>query len=125
MLFAGVRRRCPVGALPVDVLWLMTSTRWWSTPGRPRTWRVVAATQLRQGLSQRQLSMIALGGVIGAGLFVGSGVVIKDTGPAAFLTHALCGLLVVLVMRLLGEMAAADPSAGSLADYPGRALGGC
>ncbi|EFG76435.1 putative GABA permease [Mycobacterium parascrofulaceum ATCC BAA-614] len=80
--------------------------------------------QLRQGLSQRQLSMIALGGVIGAGLFVGSGVVIKDTGPAAFLSYALCGLLIVLVMRMLGEMAAADPSTGSFADYAAKALGG-
>ncbi|WP_077090377.1 amino acid permease [Mycobacterium rhizamassiliense] len=81
-------------------------------------------SQLRQGLSQRQLSMIALGGVIGAGLFVGSGVVIKDTGPAAFLTYALCGLLVILVMRMLGEMAAANPSTGSFADYAAKALGG-
>ncbi len=85
---------------------------------------MAGTSQLRQGLSQRQLSMIALGGVIGAGLFVGSGVVIKDTGPAAFLTYALCGLLVVLVMRMLGEMAAADPSTGSFADYAGKALGG-
>ncbi|OBH52165.1 amino acid permease [Mycobacterium sp. E2479] len=80
--------------------------------------------QLRQGLSQRQLSMIALGGVIGAGLFVGSGVVIRDTGPAAFLTYALCGLLIVSVMRMLGEMAAANPSTGSFADYAAKALGG-
>ena len=68
--------------------------------------------------------MIALGGVIGAGLFVGSGVVIRDTGPAAFLTYALCGLLIVLVMRMLGEMAAANPSTGSFADYAATALGG-
>jgi GABA permease len=80
--------------------------------------------QLQQGLSQRQLTMIAIGGVIGAGLFVGSGVVIKDTGPAAFLTYALCGLLIVLVMRMLGEMATANPSTGSFADYAGLALGG-
>src|ERR1700753_235639 len=81
-------------------------------------------SQLRQGLSPRQLSMIALGVVIGAGLFVGSGVVIHDTGPAAFLTYALCGVLVVLVMRMLGEMAAANPSTGSFADYAATALGG-
>ncbi|MDP7704048.1 amino acid permease [Mycobacterium sp. TY815] len=79
---------------------------------------------LKQGLSQRQLSMIAIGGVIGAGLFVGSGVVIKETGPAAFLTYAICGLLIVLVMRMLGEMAAANPSTGSFADYAATALGG-
>ncbi|PJE08070.1 amino acid permease [Mycobacterium sp.] len=79
---------------------------------------------LKQGLSQRQLSMIAIGGVIGAGLFVGSGVVISETGPAAFLTYAICGLLIVLVMRMLGEMAAANPSTGSFADYAATALGG-
>lgn len=81
-------------------------------------------TQLRQGLSQRQLNMIAIGGVIGAGLFVGSGVVIHKTGPAAFLTYAICGLLIILVMRMLGEMATANPSTGSFADYATTALGG-
>jgi GABA permease len=44
-------------------------------------------TQLQKGLKQRHLTMIAIGGVIGAGLFVGSGVVINQTGPAAFLTY--------------------------------------
>ncbi|BBX75011.1 amino acid permease [Mycobacterium shinjukuense] len=80
--------------------------------------------QLRPGLSQRQLNMIALGGVIGAGLFVGSGVVIRETGPAAFLTYAVCGGLIILVMRMLGEMANARPSTGSFADYAAHALGG-
>src|ERR1700727_1466150 len=83
-----------------------------------------ADSQLRQGVSQPQLRMIGLDGVMGAGLFVGSGVVIRDTGPAAFLTYALCGVLVVLVMRMLGEMAAANPSTGSFADYAAQALGG-
>ncbi|MDT5351030.1 MAG: permease [Mycobacterium sp.] len=83
-----------------------------------------ATPQLRQGLSQRQLSMIAIGGVFGAGVFVGSGVVLRDTGPAAFLTYAICGLLIILVMRMLGEMATANPSTGSFADYAAKALGG-
>src|SRR6059058_4080745 len=83
-----------------------------------------STTQLRQGLSQRQLSMIALGGVIGAGLFVGSGVVIGKTGPASFLTYALCGVLIILVMRMLGEMATANPTTGSFAEYAREALGG-
>jgi GABA permease len=82
------------------------------------------ASPLRGGLSQRQLNMIALGGVIGAGLFVGSGVIIEETGPGAFITYALCGVLVVLVMRMLGEMATAHPSTGSFADYARQALGG-
>jgi GABA permease len=82
------------------------------------------ASPLRRGLSQRQLNMIALGGVIGAGLFVGSGVIIAETGPGAFITYAVCGVLVVLVMRMLGEMATANPSTGSFADYARQALGG-
>ena len=73
--------------------------------------------ELQAGLTQRHLTMITIGGVIGAGLFVGSGVVIADTGPAAFLSYALCGVLIVLVMRMLGEMAVANPSTGSFSDY--------
>ena len=80
-------------------------------------------SELRQGLSQRQLNMLAIGGVIGAGLFVGSGFVISATGPGAFLTYALCGALMILVMRMLGEMATANPSTGSFADYARQALG--
>jgi GABA permease len=81
-------------------------------------------TELHKGLKQRHLTMIAIGGVIGAGLFVGSGVVINEAGPGAFLAYALTGVLIVMVMRMLGEMAAANPSTGSFADYARRALGG-
>src|SRR3954452_7966719 len=81
-------------------------------------------TELKKGLKQRHLTMIAIGGVIGAGLFVGSGVVINDVGPAAFLTYAATGVLIVMVMRMLGEMATANPSTGSFADYARKALGG-
>jgi GABA permease len=80
--------------------------------------------ELQRGLRQRHLTMIAIGGVIGAGLFVGSGVVINDVGPAAFLTYAATGVLIVMVMRMLGEMATANPSTGSFADYAAKALGG-
>ena len=80
--------------------------------------------ELHKGLNQRHLTMIAMGGVIGAGLFVGSGAVINDAGPGAFLSYALCGVLIVMVMRMLGEMAVANPSTGSFADYARRALGG-
>jgi len=83
-----------------------------------------AGPQLHKGLKQRHLTMIAIGGVIGAGLFVGSGVVINAAGPGAFITYALTGLLIVMVMRMLGEMATANPSTGSFADYARQALGG-
>jgi GABA permease len=79
---------------------------------------------LQKGLKQRHLTMIAIGGVIGAGLFVGSGVVINQTGPAAFLSYFITGVLIVLVMRMLGEMATANPSTGSFSDYSRQALGG-
>ena len=80
--------------------------------------------ELHKGLNQRQIAMIAMGGVIGAGLFVGSGVVINSTGPGAFLSYAITGVLIIFVMRMLGEMATANPSTGSFADYSRKALGG-
>jgi GABA permease len=79
--------------------------------------------ELKAGLKNRHLSMIAIGGVIGAGLFVGSGAGIAKAGPGILVSYALAGLLVVLVMRMLGEMAAADPSSGSFSTYADRALG--
>ncbi|MFE9627268.1 amino acid permease [Streptomyces sp. NPDC006527] len=78
---------------------------------------------LSHGLKQRHLSMIALGGVIGAGLFVGSGAGIAAAGPSIVLAYALSGLLVMLVMRMLGEMSAAHPSSGSFSAHAERALG--
>src|SRR3954451_21611189 len=81
-------------------------------------------TELQKGLKQRHLTMIANGGVIGAGLFVGSGVVMNETGPAAFISYLITGILIILVMRMLGEMATANPSTGSFADYARQALGG-
>ncbi|MER7396034.1 amino acid permease [Streptomyces sp. NPDC000151] len=78
---------------------------------------------LRGELKQRHMRLIALGGVIGAGLFVGSGVVIEDAGPAAIISFLLAGGLVILVMRMLGEMAVARPSVGSFYAYARLALG--
>ncbi|WP_206502420.1 amino acid permease [Streptomyces chrestomyceticus] len=78
---------------------------------------------LQAGLKNRHLSMIAIGGVIGAGLFVGSGAGIAAAGPGILISYALTGLLVVLVMRMLGEMAAASPTSGSFSAYADRALG--
>src|SRR5215211_1843930 len=80
--------------------------------------------QLGKGLRQRHLAMIAIGGVIGAGLFVGSGAVIAQVVTPAFVTYALTGVLIIMVMRMLGEMAAANPSTGSFADYARQSLGG-
>ncbi|MFD3697705.1 amino acid permease [Streptomyces sp. NPDC058646] len=78
---------------------------------------------LGNGLKQRHLSMIALGGVIGAGLFVGSGAGIAAAGPSIVLAYAASGLLVMFVMRMLGEMSAANPASGSFSVHAERAVG--
>ncbi|MFF0157687.1 amino acid permease [Streptomyces sp. NPDC005263] len=78
---------------------------------------------LQAGLKNRHLSMIAIGGVIGAGLFVGSSSGIATAGPGILLSYALVGTLVVLVMRMLGEMSAANPTSGSFSAHADRALG--
>ncbi|MDQ1010777.1 GABA permease [Streptomyces sp. V4I23] len=88
------------------------------TPGQPPS-----SDGLKAGLKNRHLSMIAIGGVIGAGLFVGSASGIAAAGPAILVSYALVGLLVVFVMRMLGEMAAASPNSGSFSAYADRALG--
>ncbi|MCW7945283.1 amino acid transporter [Streptomyces hygroscopicus] len=82
-----------------------------------------ADVSLSHGLKQRHLSMIALGGVIGAGLFVGSGAGIAAAGPSIVVAYAVSGILVMLVMRMLGEMSAAYPSSGSFSAHAERAIG--
>jgi gamma-aminobutyrate permease len=78
---------------------------------------------LRPALSSRQLTMIGLGGVIGAGLFVGSGKAIHSTGPGVVFAYAGIGVLIVLVMRMLAELAVASPQTGSFSAYASRELG--
>lgn len=82
-----------------------------------------ASDGLQRTLRTRHMQMIALGGVIGAGLFVGSGVVIQAAGPGAIVSFALTGALVVLVMRMLGELAVAAPAVGGFYEYARLALG--
>ncbi len=75
-------------------------------------------------LQPRHVTMIALGGVIGAGLFVGASTAISLGGPGVVLVYAASGVLILLIMRMLGEMAVAQPGAGSsFAGYATAALG--
>ncbi|GGU75672.1 amino acid ABC transporter permease [Pseudomonas laurentiana] len=78
---------------------------------------------LKHGLTTRQVSMISIAGIIGAGLFIGSSNAIATAGPAILISYALTGLLVLLVMRMLGEMAVANPNSGSFSTYAGEAIG--
>ncbi|MEX0380316.1 amino acid permease [Leuconostoc sp. MS02] len=73
--------------------------------------------ELSRDLSSHQMQMIALGGTIGVGLFMGSAATIKWTGVSVILAYALAGLVLYLVMRALGEMLYVDPSVGSFANY--------
>ncbi|WP_406512085.1 amino acid permease [Streptomyces sp. NBC_00161] len=83
----------------------------------------IPAEPLSHSLKQRHLTMLGLGGVIGAGLFVGSGAGIGIAGPAIICSYLLAGALAMLVMRALGEMSAAMPASGSFSVYAERALG--
>ncbi|MEU9453844.1 amino acid permease [Streptomyces sp. NPDC048277] len=94
-----------------------------STPVETPPTHDADGASLSHGLKQRHLSMIALGGVIGAGLFVGSGAGIAAAGPSIVIAYTLSGLIVMLVMRMLGEMSAAYPSSGSFSAHAERAIG--
>src|ERR671913_2220188 len=78
---------------------------------------------LQPGLKRRHMTMISLGGIIGAGLFVGTGPILNQAGPATILTYLFTGCILILIMRMLGEMAVAQPSVGSFSDYARMALG--
>lgn len=67
--------------------------------------------------------MMGLGSAIGAGLFLGSGVGVRAAGPAILLSYVVAGVLVIFVMRMLGELAAARPASGTFATYGRQAFG--
>lgn len=86
---------------------------------------------LHRGLKNRHVQLIALGGAIGTGLFLGSASTIKMAGPAVILSYAFGGFIAFLIMRQLGEMIAQEPVAGSFSnlahtywgDFPGMVSG--
>jgi len=80
-------------------------------------------TELSRSLQPRHVTMISIGGIIGAGLFVGSSASIAATGPAIVLSYLITGLLVLLVMRMLGEMAVGNPQIRSFTEFARAGLG--
>ena len=80
-------------------------------------------TGLNRTLSHRHITMITIGGIIGAGLFVGSSVAIAGAGPASVLSYIGSGLIFVLLMQMLAEMAMALPDVRSFSEYTRAALG--
>jgi len=83
----------------------------------------VKTKKLGEGLSNRHITMISIGGVIGAGLFVGSSTAIAKAGPAVILAYLITSIMVFLVMRMLGEMAVLEPDTGSFSTYARKAIG--
>ncbi|HIB8670006.1 TPA: amino acid permease [Escherichia coli] len=79
--------------------------------------------ELGGGLKSRHVTMLSIAGVIGASLFVGSSVAIAEAGPAVLLAYLFAGLLVVMIMRMLAEMAVATPDTGSFSTYADKAIG--
>ena len=73
--------------------------------------------KLQHKLKNRHIQMIALGGVIGTGLFFGSAKSIQSTGPSIILSYILGGIVIYIIMRALGEMTVYKPSSGSFSDY--------
>jgi AAT family amino acid transporter len=80
-------------------------------------------TPLRHAMKPRQLIMMGLGSAIGAGLFLGSGIGVQTAGPAVLVSYLIAGALVIIVMRALGEMAAARPASGAFSVYAADAMG--
>lgn len=74
-------------------------------------------TKLKRGLKNRHIQLIALGGAIGTGLFLGVAQTIKMAGPAVLLGYAIGGFIAFLIMRQLGEMVVEEPVAGSFSHF--------
>ncbi len=86
------------------------------TPGDLST-IVERESGLRRSLTARQLSMIAIGGAIGTGLFLGSGFAIGLAGPSVLVSYAIGALIALLLMGCLAEMTVAHPTTGSFGTY--------
>ncbi len=84
---------------------------------------VEGSGELRRVLASRHVTMITIGGIMGAGLFVGSSVTIAAAGPAIVLSYLVAGTMVLLIMRMLGEMAVALPQLRSFGDFVRTGLG--
>ncbi|GAA2479351.1 amino acid permease [Streptomyces gobitricini] len=77
----------------------------------------------QRGLGARQIQMIAIGGAIGTGLFLGAGKAISKAGPSLILAYAIAGLVIFFIMRALGELLMYRPVSGSFSEYAREFIG--
>ncbi|WP_236243316.1 amino acid permease [Streptomyces sp. CC228A] len=77
----------------------------------------------QRGLGARQIQMIAIGGAIGTGLFLGAGTAISKAGPSLVLAYALAGVVIFFIMRALGELLMYRPVSGSFSEYAREFVG--
>lgn len=83
----------------------------------PKLQTIESGEQLTRGLSSAQLSMIAIGGAIGTGLFLGSSLAVRLAGPGVIFSYLIGAFIALLFMGALSEMAVAHPTAGSFGVY--------
>ncbi|MEU0005651.1 amino acid permease [Streptomyces sp. NPDC006314] len=76
-----------------------------------------------KGLKHRHVNMIAVGGAVGTGLFLGARGRLADAGPFLFIAYAVCGVFAFLVVRALGELVLYRPSSGAFVSYAREFLG--
>ena len=79
--------------------------------------------RLKRGLKSRHVTMIAIGGAIGTGLFLGSGSAIHSAGPSIILSYLIVGIITFFMMRALGELILADPDSHSFLESIKKYLG--
>ena len=97
-----------------------------TTPAQPISNQAALTAEdagYHKSLSPRQLQMIAIGGAIGTGLFLGAGGRLASAGPGLFLVYGVCGVFVFLILRAMGELVLHRPTTGSFVSYAREFLG--
>ncbi|GAA3703110.1 L-asparagine permease [Zhihengliuella alba] len=89
----------------------------------PETTTALTAEGYQKSLSRRHIQMIAMGGAIGVGLFLGAGGLLATTGPALLVSYALAGVIAYFLMRALGELVMYRTTSGSFVSYAGEMFG--
>lgn len=88
-----------------------------------RNWLESHEAGYHKTLGNRQVQMIAIGGAIGTGLFLGAGARLQAAGPSLAIVYLVCGVFSFLILRALGELVMHRPSSGSFVSYAREFLG--